>query len=264
MENKKFQKKSENFSENDISQNEIDNKAVCGRNAVMELIRSGRDIDKIFLKDGDWEGSIKVIAAEAKRLGIPTVSAGKSKLDQLCGGLNHQGVVAFAAEKEYCSVEDILEYAYSKNEKPFIVIADGINDPHNLGALIRVADGAGCHGVIIPKRRSATLNATVAKASAGAYMHVNVAKVTNLSSAIEKLKKAGVWIYSAEAGGQNYAETEIIMPAAIVLGSEGEGVSHNIKEKSDFILSIPMKGKVNSLNVSSAGAVILFHASKYM
>ncbi len=243
---------------------EMSPNAVCGRNAVLELIRSGRGIDKIFLKDGEWEGSIKVIAAEAKRLGIPTVSAGKAKLDKLCGGLNHQGVVAFAAEKEYCSVEDILEYAEAKGEKPFIVIADGINDPHNLGALIRVADGAGCHGIIIPKRRSASVNATVAKASAGAYMHVNVAKVTNIANTIDKLKEAGVWIYSAEAGGQNYSDTEIIMPAAIVLGSEGEGVSRLVKDKSDFILSIPMKGKVNSLNVSSAGAVILFHASRFM
>ncbi len=242
---------------------EVSENMVCGRNAVMELLKSGRDIDKIFLKDGDWEGSIKVIAAEAKRMGIPTVSAGKGKLDQLCGGMNHQGVVAFAAEKEYCSVEDILEYAYSKGEEPFIVIADGINDPHNLGALIRVADGAGCHGIIIPKRRSATLNATVAKSSAGAYMHVNVAKVSNISSAIDKLKKAGVWIYSAEAGGEDYNSARIVTPAAFVLGSEGDGVSHIVKEKSDFILSIPMRGKVNSLNVSSAGAVILFHAAQF-
>ncbi len=259
---KNFENKKNNVSEE--ASDELSENVICGRNAVLELIRSGRDIDKIFLKDGEWEGSIKVIAAEAKRLGIPTVNAGKAKLDKLCGGLNHQGVVAFAAEKEYCSVEDILDYAASKGEKPFIVIADGINDPHNLGALIRVADGAGCHGIIIPKRRSASVNATVAKASAGAYMHVNVAKVTNIASTVDKLKDAGVWIYSAEAGGKNYSETEIIMPAAIVLGSEGEGVSRLVKDKSDFIISIPMKGKVNSLNVSSAGAVILFHASRFM
>ncbi len=260
---KKIEKKGK-YNEASEEMEEVSSNTVCGRNAVMELIRSGRDIDKIFLKDGEWEGSIKVIAAEAKRLGIPTVSAGKGKLDKLCGGLNHQGVVAFAAEKEYCSIEDIFEYAYSRGEKPFIVIADGINDPHNLGALIRVADGAGCHGIIIPKRRSATLNATVAKASAGAYMHMNVAKVSNIANAVDKLKKAGVWIYSAEADGQNYAESEIIMPAAIVLGSEGDGISKIVKDKSDVILSIPMKGKVNSLNVSSAGAVILFHASRFM
>lgn len=234
-----------------------------GRNAVMELINSGKSIDKLFLKDGEWEGSIKVIAAKAKSLGIPIVSAGKSKLDKLACGLNHQGVIAVSAEKEYCTVADIIENAKSKGEEPFVVIADGINDPHNLGALIRVAEGAGCHGLIIPKRRSATLNATVAKASAGAYAHLPVAKVTNISSAIEELKKAGLWIYSAEAGGTDYDKTDIITPAAFVLGSEGEGVSRNVKEKSDFILSIPMNGKVNSLNVSSAGAVILFHARRY-
>ncbi len=236
---------------------------VVGRSAVMELLRSGRDVDKLFIKDGKWEGSIKVIAAEAKRLGIPIVAAGRSKLDAMSGGLNHQGVVAVAAEKEYCSVSDILDYARKKGEQPFVVIADCINDPHNLGALIRVAEGAGCHGIIIPKRRSATLTATVAKASAGAYLHLPVAKVSNISSAVEELKKEGLWIYAAEAGGQDYDKTDIITPAAFILGSEGSGVSKSIKDKSDFIISIPMKGKVNSLNVSSAGAVILFHASRY-
>lgn len=146
---------------------------------------------------------------------------------------------------------------------PFIVIADGINDPHNLGALIRVAEGAGCHGVIIPKRRSATLTSVVSKSSAGALSHLAVAKVPNISTAIEQLKKSGVWIYTAEAGGENYEECEVITPAAFVFGSEGEGVSHNVKKNSDFILSIPMRGKINSLNVSSAGAIILFHARKY-
>ena len=242
---------------------EVSENIIAGRNAVMELIRSGRDIDKIFLKDGEWEGSIKVIAAEAKRLGIPTVSASKIKLDKISGGVNHQGVVAYASEVEYCTVKDILRRAEEKGEQAFVVIADGINDPHNLGALIRVAEGAGCHGLIIPKRRSATLTATVAKSSAGAYMHLPVAKVSNIANAIEELKKAGVWIYSAEAGGDDYDKTEIITPAAFVLGSEGEGVSKIVKDKSDFILSIPMRGKVNSLNVSSAGAVILFHARRF-
>lgn len=244
-----------------------DNTAVAnmtvGRNAVAELLKSGRDIDKIFLKDGEWEGSIKAIALMAKEKGIPTVSVKKSKLDTLAPGLVHQGVIAFASEKEYCSISDIIEYAKEKNEQPFIVIADGIEDPHNLGALIRCAEGAGCHGVIIPKRRSATLTATVAKASAGAIAHMRICKVTNLSSAIEELKKKGVWIYAAEAGGREYDETEIITPAAFVLGSEGQGVSKLVKDKSDFIISIPMRGKVNSLNVSSAGAVILFHARRF-
>ena len=236
--------------------------AVAGRNAVAELVRSGRDVDKIFVKDGEWEGAIKDIVAIAKERGIPVVEAGKQKLDKLCGGVTHQGIVAIAAEKQYCSVEDILKIARDKGEQPFIVIADGINDPHNLGTLIRVADGAGCHGLIIPKRRNATLTAVVSKASAGALAHLPVAKVTNINSTIEMLKKEGLWIYAAEAGGQDLASTDIATPAAFVFGSEGEGVSRLVKENSDVILSIPMRGKVNSLNVSSAAAVVLFHASR--
>lgn len=243
--------------------NEVSQNAVAGRNAVSELLKSGRDVDKIFVKDGEWTPPLKAIVSEAKAKGIPVLSCGKSKLDKLAPGLVHQGVVAFAAEKEYCSVEDIIRYAESKQQDPFIVIADGINDPHNLGALIRCAEAAGCHGVIIPKRRSVMLNATVAKASAGAVEHMLIAKVTNLASAVEELKKRGIWVYSAEADGQDYDKTEIITPAAFVLGSEGEGVSRLVKERSDFVLSIPMKGKVNSLNVSSAGAVILFYASRF-
>ena len=236
--------------------------AVAGRNAVAELVRSGRDVDKIFVKDGEWEGAIKEIVSLAKERGIPVVEAGKQKLDKLCGGVTHQGIVAIAAEKQYCSVEDILQIARDKGEQPFIVIADGINDPHNLGTLIRVADGAGCHGLIIPKRRSATLTAVVSKASAGALAHLPVAKVTNINSTIEMLKKEGLWIYAAEAGGVDLAKTEIATPAAFIFGSEGEGVSRLVKENSDVILSIPMRGKVNSLNVSSAAAVVLFHASR--
>ncbi len=237
--------------------------AVVGRNAVSELLKSGRAVDKIFVKDGVWEGSIKDIVALAKEKGVPVVSCGKSKLDKLAGGLVHQGIIAFAAEKEYCSVDDIISYARSIGQEPFILIADGINDPHNLGALIRCAEAAGCHGLIIPKRRSVTLTATVAKASAGAIEHLRIAKVTNLASAIDDLKKKGVWIYAAEADGQDVDTVDIATPAAFVLGSEGQGVSRLVREKSDFVLSIPMKGKVNSLNVSSAGAVILFRARRY-
>ncbi len=242
---------------------EISENMTVGRNAVSELLKSGRDVDKIFVKDGTWEGSIKEIVAAAKEKGVPVVSCGKGKLDKLAAGLVHQGIIAFAAEKEYCTVDDIIEHARSKNEEPFILIADGINDPHNLGALIRCAEAAGVHGIIIPKRRSVTLTATVAKSSAGAIEHMLIAKVTNLAGTIEELKKRGVWIYAAEADGEDIDTVNIVTPAAFVLGSEGQGVSRLIKEKSDFILSIPMKGKVNSLNVSSAGAVILFHARKF-
>ena len=205
--------------------NVISENAVAGRNAVSELLKSGRAVDKIFVKDGAWEGSIKEIVQMAKNMGVPVVTCGKSKLDALAPGMAHQGIVAFAPEKEYCSVDDIIEYAHEKNEQPFILIADGINDPHNLGALIRCAEAAGCHGLIIPKRRSVTLNATVAKASAGAIEHMRVAKVTNLATTVEDLKKRGIWIYSAEADGQDIDTVEIITPAAFVLGSEGEGVS---------------------------------------
>jgi 23S rRNA (guanosine2251-2'-O)-methyltransferase len=243
--------------------NEISENAVVGRNAVSELIKSGRPVDKIFVKDGVWEGSIKEIVALAKENGIPVVTCARAKLDKMACGMVHQGIIAFAAEKEYCSVDDIIAYARSKKQEPFILIADGINDPHNLGALIRCAEAAGCHGIIIPKRRSVTLNATVAKASAGAIEHMLVAKVTNLGVAVDDLKKKGVWIYAAEADGQDIDTVDIVTPAAFVLGSEGQGVSRLIREKSDFVLSIPMKGRVNSLNVSSAGAVILFHARRY-
>lgn len=246
--------------EENVSVNES---AVCGRNAVSELLKSGRDVDKIFVKDGVWEGSIKEIVALAKEKGIPVLSCGKSKLDKLAPGMAHQGVVAFAAERSYSTVSEVIEYAKSKGQDPFIVIADGINDPHNLGALIRCAEAAGCHGLIIPKRRSVALTATVAKSSAGAIEHLMIVKVTNLASTVEELKKLGVWIYAAEADGACLNDTEIITPAAFVLGSEGDGVSRLVRERSDFVVSIPMKGKVNSLNVSSAGAVVLFHAQKY-
>ena len=239
------------------------NGAVIGRNAVRELLRADRPIDKLLVQKGERTGSIVVLVAEAIERGIPVIETEKSKLDTLAGYAPHQGVIAFAAEKEYCSVDDIIAYARSKNEEPFILIADGINDPHNLGALIRCAEAAGCHGLIIPKRRSVTLTATVSKASAGAIEHMRVAKVTNLASTVEDLKKKGIWIYSAEADGQDIDTVDIVTPAAFVLGSEGQGVSRLIREKSDFVLSIPMRGKVNSLNVSSAGAVILFHARKF-
>lgn len=243
--------------------NEIPESVIVGRNAVAELLKSGRAVDKLLVKDGAWEGSIRDIVAIAKDRGIPVVACGKSKLDKLACGMAHQGIIAYAAEKEYSSIDEIIEYAKSKGEEPFIVIADGINDPHNLGALIRCAEAAGCHGLIIPKRRSVTLNATVAKSSAGAIEHLRIAKASNLATTVEELKKRGIWIYSAEADGENIDDVQIATPAAFVLGSEGEGVSRLIKERSDFVVSIPMRGRVNSLNVSSAGAVILFHARKF-
>jgi len=245
--------------ENNIKSEE--NNIVAGRNAVMELIKSGRDIDKVFVRRGDREGSVTVIIAEAKKRRIPVVEVEKQKLDTMCRGINHQGVAAFAAEKDYASIDDILELAAERGEKPLIVVAEGIEDPHNLGAIIRSAEGAGAHGIIIPKRRASGLTAVVSKASAGALEHMLVAKVPNIASAIDELKEKGLWIYAAEAGGEMYYECDMSSPAAIVLGSEGGGVTRLVKEKSDFIVSIPMFGKVNSLNVSNAAAMIVYEAS---
>jgi 23S rRNA (guanosine2251-2'-O)-methyltransferase len=230
---------------------------VYGRNEVRELLKSGRAIDKIFVRRGDKEGSINVIIGEASARRIPIIEVEKPKLDSLCGGGVHQGVAAQAAEKEYCSVDDILAIAKERGEMPFIAILDGVEDPYNLGAVIRCAECAGVHGVIIPKRRASGLTATAAKASAGALEHMAVAKVVNLAAEIDRLKELGVWLYAAEAGGESLYKTDLDRPCAIVFGSEGEGVSRLVKEKCDYVVSIPMYGKVNSLNVSTAAAVVL-------
>lgn len=239
-----------------------DSGAVVGRNAVRELLKSDRSIDKIFVRRGDREGSIVVLVAEAVSRGIPVIEVEKNKLDTLSGYAPHQGIVALAAAKEYTTVEDILEIAKSRGEKPLIVIADGIVDPYNLGALIRCAECAGAHGLIIPKRRAVGLTPIVTKASAGAIEHLAIAKVSNIAQTLSWLKKQGVWTYAAEAGGKSYHDTDFRGPAAIVFGSEGDGVSSLIMERCDFITSIPMYGKVNSFNVSTAAAVILSEAAR--
>ena len=241
---------------------ETGNGAVIGRNAVRELLKSGRTIDKLLVRRGDREGSIVVLVAEAVERGIPVVEVDKSKLDAISGFAPHQGVVALAAEKEYCEVDDILAIAQDRGEKPIIVIADGITDPYNLGALIRCAEGVGAHGLIIPKRRASGLTPLVSKASAGAIEHLAVAKVANIASTIESLKKKGIWTFAAEAGGDAYYDTDMSVPCALVFGSEGEGVSRLVKEKCDYIVSIPMYGNVNSFNVSTAAAVILAEVSR--
>lgn len=235
---------------------------VIGRNAVRELLKCERTADKLFVQKGEREGSITVLIAEAKQKGIPVVEVERSKLDQMSCGMNHQGVIASAAEKEYSSIEDILAIAEERGEKPLIVISDGICDPYNLGALIRCAEGAGAHGLIIPKRRNSGLTPAVTKASAGAIEHLAVAKVSNIAMTIEQLKKLGIWTFAAEVGGKMYDQTDFDLPAAIVFGSEGDGVSRIVREACDFTVSIPMYGKVNSLNVSTAAAVILYEAAK--
>ena len=241
---------------------ELPESVIVGRNAVRELLKTDRAVDKLFVQRGEREGSIVVIVAEAIEKKIPVVEVDKAKLDKMSGGAHHQGVLAMAAEKEYSSVDDILEIARERGERPLIVISDGISDPHNLGALIRCAEGVGAHGIIIPKRRAVGLTAVVAKASAGAIEHMAIAKVSNIASCIDDLKEKGIWVFSAEAGGDAYYDIDFKCPCALVFGSEGDGVSKLVKDKSDYIVSIPMYGKVNSFNVSTAAAIILAEASK--
>lgn len=259
-----------NFSDNQGKsfnrprQNRDDSKgrenAVVGRNAVAELLKTGTPIDKILVSG--VEGSVKVIVAKAKEARIPVVDTTSDYLDRLCGGENHQGVAALVAEKAYCTVEDILEIARERGEKPLIVVCDGIEDPHNLGAVIRCAECEGAHGIIIPERRACGLTPAVSKASAGAIMHMAVAKVANIAQTIEKLKENGVWTYAAEADGQDFYDTDFFGGCAIVLGGEDSGVSRLVRERCDYTVSIPMYGKLNSLNVSTAASVLLCHAAR--
>jgi len=238
----------------------IGNGAVIGRNAVRELLKSGRAVDKLLVQSGEREGALIPIVSEAIARGIPVVETERRKLDALSGHVPHQGIIAMASEKEYCTVEDILSIARERGEKPLIVIADGIADPYNLGAVIRCAEGCGAHGMILPKRHAAGLSPVVTKASAGAIEHLAIAKVANIASTVEALKKEGVWIFAAEAGGTDFHDADMNVPAAIVLGSEGSGVSELVRKRSDFVVSIPMYGQVNSFNVSTAAAVLLCEA----
>ena len=241
---------------------EPDESIVSGRNAVKELLSSGRDIEKIYVQQGEREGSVKLLVGLASERRIQIVEASKQKLDQLSCGAKHQGVVAVASEAEYSTVEEILAYAESLGESPFVVVCDGIEDPHNLGAIIRSAECSGAHGVIIPKRRAAGLTSTVGKASAGALMHMRVARVTNIAQTIDELKEAGVWTYAADMGDTPYYKSDMKGSVAIVLGNEGAGISRLVKEKCDFTVSIPLYGKIDSLNVSCAAAVLLSEAAR--
>ena len=247
--------------ENNGIHGDYENGAVIGRNAVRELLKAERTIDKILVQKGERTGSIVVLVAQAIERGIPVIETEKSKLDALAGYAPHQGIIAFAAEKEYCSVEDILQIAADRGEAPLIVICDGITDPYNLGAIIRCAECCGAHGLIIPKRRAVGLTPLVTKASAGAVEHLAIAKVANIASTVEQLKKAGVWTFAAEAGGVSVYQTDFKGPCAIVLGSEGNGVSQLVQKTCDAIVSIPMYGQVNSFNVSTAAAILLAEAA---
>ena len=240
----------------------VDENVISGRNAVKELLSSGRDIEKIYIQSGEREGSVNLLIGLASERKINIIEADKTKLNAISGGTRHQGVVAIAAERNYSSVEEILEYAESRGEKPFIILLDGVEDPHNLGAIIRSAECCGAHGVIIPKRRAVGLTTTVGKASAGAIEHMRVAKVTNLASAIDELKERGLWFYCADMGGEAYYNTDMKGAVGLVLGSEGFGVSRLVKEKCDFVVSIPLYGSVNSMNVSCAAAVVMAEVAK--
>ena len=232
-----------------------------GRNAVIEALRAGVQIDKIFLMKGETDKTLGHIASTARAAGIVVVDADKRKLDNMSRTHAHQGVIALASVREYCSVEDILQAAADKGEAPLLVICDEISDHHNLGAIIRTAECAGAHGVIIPKRRSAGLTAIVAKTSAGAVAHMPVARVPNIAALLKDLKKQGVWVFGTAAGGNTTLyNADLKGPAAIVIGSEGDGMTRLVTENCDFLVSIPMKGHINSLNASAAAAILLYEA----
>jgi len=232
-----------------------------GRNAVIEALRAGRTIDKIFIQKGETDKTLGHIASKARDAGVVVVDADRRKLDAMSQTHAHQGVIALAAVREYCSVSDILDIAREKNEPPFVVVCDELSDPHNLGAVIRTAEAAGVHGIIIPKRRSAGLTSIVDKTSAGAAEHMAVARVANLTAAIKELKDSGVWVYGTAAEGSSPLwQTDLKGPICIVIGSEGDGISRLIRENCDFLVSIPMHGQVSSLNASAAAAVLIYEA----
>ncbi|MBQ7296374.1 MAG: 23S rRNA (guanosine(2251)-2'-O)-methyltransferase RlmB [Clostridia bacterium] len=235
---------------------------IIGRNAVSEALRSERAIDTLLVVRGERNGSIGRIIAECKDKGIVVKEVDKKKLDFMCGQGNHQGVAAYAAVHEYAEVEDIFALAKERGEEPFIIVCDELEDPHNLGAIIRTAECTGAHGVIIPKRRNASLTWAVGKASAGAVEYVPVARVGNLASTLEDLKKRGLWVYCADMDGSNWCETDFSGGVALIVGSEGSGVSRLIKEKSDFVLSLPMRGKITSLNASVAASILMYEVAR--
>ena len=232
-----------------------------GRNAVIEALRSGETIDKIYLQKGETDKTLGHIASKARAAGVVVVEADRRKLDAMSRTHAHQGVIALAAVREYVSVESILQAARDKGEAPLLVVCDEISDPHNLGAILRTAECAGAHGLIIPKRRSAGLTAIVGKTSAGAVSYLPVARVANLTSALKDLKKQGVWIFGTAAGAStDLYSADLKGPAAIVIGSEGDGMSRLVAENCDFLVSIPMKGHISSLNASAAAAILLYEA----
>lgn len=236
---------------------------IVGRNPVLELLKSDKQIDKLYIQNGDLHGSINKIIGIAKSRNIIIQQVDRAKLDSMANGNAHQGVAALVTGYEYSTIEKILGKAKSKNEAPFILVLDGIEDTHNLGAIIRTAECAGVHGIIIPKRRAAMVNQTVYKSSAGAVEHMLVANVNNISSAIDELKKNGIWVYGADMDGKDYYfNTSLEGPIALVIGNEGKGLSRLVKERCDFLIKIPMLGKISSLNASAAASVLIYEVVK--
>lgn len=236
---------------------------ILGRNAVIEALKSDRTIECLYVSKGDLEGSIKVALGLAKDKGVVVKEADRRKLDTMCEGLNHQGIVAKVTPFKYCEVNDILEAAEKKDEKPFIVILDEIEDPHNLGSIIRTAELCGVHGIIIPKRRNVGVTSTVYKCSAGAIEHMKIAKVTNINATIDMLKEKGIWVYGADIEGKDYSyNTDFSGACALIIGSEGKGISNLTLKKCDLLVKIPMVGKINSLNASVAGGIMMYEVLK--
>ena len=234
-----------------------------GRNSVLELLESGKDVNKIFVTRGEKHGSINKILGIAKERKIIVVEKDKRQMDEMAQEENYQGVIAIVPPFEYVEISDILEVAKERNEDPFVIVLDGIEDPHNLGSIIRTAETAGVHGIIIPKRRAASVNSTVNKASAGAVEHMKIARVTNISDAIEELKQAGLWVCgTAIDTNKYYYNQDLTGPLAIVIGNEGKGIGEKVKKNCDFLVKIPMKGKVQSLNASVSTGIVVYEAVK--
>lgn len=231
---------------------------LAGRNAVMEALKAGSRVNKLMIAEGSNEGSIRELIALAKEKGVQINFMERSKLDNTARGVRHQGVLAQVSPVEYVELEDILQIAEAKGEPPFIVLLDELEDPHNLGAILRSADAAGVHGVLIPKRRSCPLSATVAKTSAGAMEYVPVARIGNIVQTIKALKEEGLWVAAADMDGTDYTTTDLTGPLLLVIGSEGDGVGRLVKEQCDFVVKLPMRGKINSLNASVAGSILMY------
>lgn len=242
---------------------ELPDDVLVGRNAVTEALKSGRGINKLWIASGDREGSVSEIAALAKERGIVVQYVERAKIEALAGGHRHQGVLAYVAPVPYAELDDILKAAEEKGEAPFLVLLDELEDPHNLGALLRTADATGVHGILIPKRRSVSLNATVAKTSAGAVEYVPVARIGNIAQTLKKLKEKGFWVAGADMDGEEaYYEADLTGPLVLVVGSEGRGMSRLTKEACDFIVSMPMVGRINSLNASVAGSILMYESMR--